>query len=177
MPRIQLEKKVGNYSLLPHWQLQSLPPYLPSYSLLRYLEGVIKSGSGFDHQDFLYKKQELRLSIFSPRLSQVTRKQKLQTCIKEVQACCKYAKLHFSMPVSGDIDSEFLFVALLLDMIMLKIQRELCIILFPFLKIQSESENEFKSFKHINRKDTLFPKLLKCKKTTWKKTTNTASKT
>lgn len=36
------------------------------------------------------------------------------------------------MPVCGDTDSEFLFVALLLDMIMLKIQRELCIILFLF---------------------------------------------
>lgn len=82
----------------------------------------------------------------------------------EVQACCKDANLDFSMSLSRNTDSQFLFVVLLLYMIMLKSLRGLCIILFPIM-IYFEYENEFKCLKHINRKDTLFPKLLKLMKT------------
>lgn len=43
--------------------------------------------------------------------------------MKEVQACCRDAKLNFSMSVSRGINSQFLFVALSLCMIILKILR------------------------------------------------------
>lgn len=59
--------------------------------------------------------------------------------MKEVEVCCRVAKLDLSTSVSRDIDSEFLFIALLLYMIMLKIQRGLCITQFPIL-IYSEFE-------------------------------------
>lgn len=77
--------------------------------------------------------RQTKTFISSPGFAQGTRTQKLPRCVEEPRACCRDAQLHFSASVSRDTDSDFLFAALLLYMIMLKIQRGLCIILFPIL--------------------------------------------
>ena len=133
----QLEKNVGNWGVGSHgkWlrpHLESIPPDLPSYSFLRRAIVVTKSGWGSYHWNFSYQERILRLYIFF-HLDFKWAGNKSPTYIKEVQACCRDAKLDFSMSVSRDINSQFLFVALSLCMIILKIQRGLCIILFPIL--------------------------------------------
>lgn len=72
---------------------------------------------------------------------------KINNLHKEAKAFCRNANLDSSIWFFNvnltDIDSEFLFVALLLRVIMLMVQSQLCIILFSTL-MYSELGNHYK---------------------------------
>jgi hypothetical protein len=71
--------------------------------------------------------------------------------MEEAEASWRDATLYSSISVSTDSDSELLFVVVLLCVIMLKVQSGLRIILVSTL-MYPERENQFKCYKHINKK-------------------------